>query len=962
MLSQSVGQAGGVGRQVDVAHITALINRASSGLPGGAILLEGEAGIGKTTVLTAAIRAAGDAGVAVIHASANVLDRARPFGPLRDAFGLDQATRLRLFPAALAAQAGALSDLLTEQPAGERVSPLQLVPTDRALVIERIAAMVETWSRSDPVLLAVDDLHWADPATLATLGQLHRLVDRQRLVIAATFRPAPQNPDLSALVANLCRSGAALRMLPPLAGEAVDELVEGMLGAVPGPGLVDCARRAAGNPFLVGELVGALQRAGRIEIREGIADVTAIVSVGAVTTEIRDAIIDRMANLGPDVGHLLQIGAAVGRSFSVRDLATMLGRPVVALLPLIRTAIASRLLEEDGESLRFRHDLVREAVESTIGPPALAALHLDIARTLAASGASAVRVAAHYALGAEPGDAAAVEWLRAAAAEIVARAPTSAAELLERALALTAVGDPTRDTIIAELVDAAFWGGDVDRAAELAGAALARPLAPRVAAGLHETMARALVVMGRPGDAVAHADKVVALGGEHLAWSLAQAAAFRVFALDLDGATADAQRAIALTEEHEDPWAETLASCVAAWEQNARGFHHRAIDLCDDAVRAADRSLNGEAHRLVPHVFRGLALESAGRTHEAQATLAHGQLLADQLGTTWATPFYHYALALLPWNQGRWSEVIAEIDAGLRYAREYDIGLAASWACAIGATAHLYRGDVAAAESLLDEGDRRLAAGGVQFGVDWLLRGHALLVETRGDRTGALALLRLGWEAAEGLKAAAALVMLGPDLVRLALEEGDEEFARAAAGALARGAVDETRLNVDAHALRCIGLVERDLGSLERARRIHDECNRPIEVVHDDEAIARTLLRLGQREAARDALDRCFAGCDRLGITLVPRRLGPTAAALGRTRRAGKAGVRAVTGWECLTKTERRVAELVAAGHTNPQVASELLVSRRTVESHLYRIFFKLDVTNRTQLALVVVGRGGPAD
>ena len=172
---------------------------------------------------------------------------------------------------------------------------------------------------------------------------------------------------------------------------------------------------------------------------DGVAELAAAASTAkGVTTEIREVILVRMADLGPESAHLLQVGAALGRSFSVSDVASMLGRPVAALLPLISTVVSAGLLEEDGHELRFRHDLVREAIESTIGRPALAALHLDIARTLAASGATAVRVAAHYALGAQPGDRTAVEWLRTAAAQIVSRAPTSAAELLERALELHA--------------------------------------------------------------------------------------------------------------------------------------------------------------------------------------------------------------------------------------------------------------------------------------------------------------------------------------------------------------------------------------------------------------------------------------------------------------------------------------------------------------------------------------------
>ena len=150
----------------------------------------------------------------------------------------------------------------------------------------------------------------------------------------------------------------------------------------------------------------------------------------------------------------------------------------------IALAVKAGLLVDDDSELRFRHDLVREAIETSVTPSALAALHLHIARTIAATGTPAVRVATHYALGTQPGDRSTVSSLRAAAREIVTKAPSAAADLLDRALALTDVSDIERDLLIAELVDAAaFWSGQVERAAELGNKALARPLAAPVAAG-----------------------------------------------------------------------------------------------------------------------------------------------------------------------------------------------------------------------------------------------------------------------------------------------------------------------------------------------------------------------------------------------------------------------------------------------------------------------------------------------
>ncbi len=275
-------------------------------------------------------------------------------------------------------------------------------------------------------------------------------------------------------------------------------------------------------------------------------------------------------------------------------------------------------------------------------------------------------------------------------------------------------------------------------------------------------------------------------------------------------------------------------------------------------------------------------------------------------------------------------------------------------ACAIAATAHLFRDERTAAAALLDEGDARLAAGGLQFGADWLLRARALLLEAEGDQAGALELLRFGWDVAEGLQAAAALVVIAPDLVRIAVEAGELEVGRDAAAALDRGEVDASRLNIDAHARRCRGLAELDLDAIAEARRLHEACSRPVEVVQDDEALVLTLLRLGRVEEAGVALTECTARCQQLDMPFVAERLRRSAAGLGLVR-ARRRAARDTTGWGSLTETERLVAGLVAAGRTNPQVATELLISRRTVESHLYRIFFKLGVSNRTELAVVAM-------
>jgi DNA-binding NarL/FixJ family response regulator len=392
---------------------------------------------------------------------------------------------------------------------------------------------------------------------------------------------------------------------------------------------------------------------------------------------------------------------------------------------------------------------------------------------------------------------------------------------------------------------------------------------------------------------------------------------------------------------------------VLCWIDNVRGFHERAAESAAHAVRAADASPNFEAHRQIPTLFHGLALESATRSTEAQATLVHGQALADRLATTWATPFYHYALALPHWNAGRWDDVLAECEAGLRYASAHDVSLASGWACAVSGSAHLHRNELDKAEALIADGEARLATAGVQYGIDWLLWARGLLTEVKGDAVAALGMLSSGWDVAQGLQAAAALVLVGPDLVRLALDFDDRDRARSATEALEQAEPDADRRNVDAHALRCRGLVDGDLEALEAARAMHEQCKRPVEVVLDQEALVVTALRRGLMDRGAALLAEALDACDQLGMRMVAERTLRAATRLGLTR-APRRRTRQVTGWGALTDTEQRVARLVAAGRSNPQVAHELVMSRRTVESHLYRIFFKLGVANRTELAGVV--------
>ncbi len=942
------------GRDVEVRRLVDAIDRVRLDHRGAAVLVSGEAGIGKTTLLHTLARAALPRQVSVIEAGASPLDSLRPFGLFIDAFALDGAERMRDLPSGVEDQWLELARHFGRPRLRRRTSPLEAVPEERARIIEDIATLVDLWTSTTPLLLMADDVHWVDPATLATLARLQRIAATQPLMLVMTHRPVPASDELRAVIALMRRDGAVDVRLSPMNEAEIFELVEHTAGAPPGPALIDAVGRAGGNPFLVVELIRSLQRDDRILAADGVADLVGGRAPRGDGAALRDVIVQRMTDLGGDAVTVIRVGAALGTMFSATHLAAALDRPVAALLPVLDIALDSGVLTDEGTEYRFQHELVREAMLSTISPSTLSALHLDIARVLAALGAPSPRVAAHYVLGAQPGDHHAIDFLCAAADEIVTRSPGSAVTLLDRALELLPLTDGRRDEIVARAVDAAFWSGDVQRAADLAEQVLARPIAPETEARLHETVARALLVLGRPAEAVGHAEALVATRPDS-PWPLALAATFRVFALEIDAAASGAQHALDLLGDEDDAWSETLALSVLAWIENLRGFHERAVELSDRAVQAADRSPDADAHRLVPHLFRGLYLESAGRSDEAKATIDYGRELAERLGTAWAAPFYHYATALGHWNAGRWDDLLAECEAGLTYGREHGVGLAASWACAMSAAARLYRGERAQGHALVEEGEALLRSGGTQFGVHMLVVARALLLEANGDVAEAIELLVAAWDVAEGLRADTALVFVGPELVRLGVITDQLDRARAAAAALELSEPTAGRHNVDGHALRCRGLVDADVDALVDARKIHEECDRPVEVVLDREALAIALLVAGRLDEAETAVREALDAAAALDMQLVIDRLARVAARHGLDRGRRRSAPRQVTGWDALTDTEQRVARLVALGHSNPQCAAELLISRRTVESHLYRIYFKLGVANRTELAGLVL-------
>ena len=932
-----------VGRQEELALVDRLVGGLAKG-QGGCLLLEGEAGIGKTALLDALADRCGGA-VRLLRGTASPLDRVRPFGPLFDA----------LVPLLVATgSAGGLREAvqvlgaLRVAPVGDRQSPLQTAPEQRAALVDSLVEVVEQAVLDGPTVLVVDDLHVAEAATVATLARLGSVAASGPLLLVGTRRPHPTSPEVHGLIAAWGEAGLERRVLAPLDDADLAALVALLTGGRPDAGFLELTRRTGGNPFLASQMIATLEATGGLTRTGAGIGVLDGVESRLLTAEAQANVLARFETLDEDTTSVIRTASSLGLAFTPSELATVLDRPMALVLDPLARATEAGLLVADGDALRFRHELVHEAIESTIAPALRAPLQLDIARRLNAAGAAPDRLVAHYLLGAGPGDLDAVATLRTVARSIAGQAPQSAALLLQHAHTLLPSTDPSGDEVTAELVDALMWGDQLEQAEALANDALSRPLSPELAARLHETAARSAFTLGRPADAVQHA-VASAPSPDREAWALGLAAMFRLFALDLEGARADAERALVLEAATPDPWAAAMGNLVVGWVDNFQGYFSRAVERCDRAVAVADASPGREVHRLIPHLFRAMALVNAGRIDEAAAGVREGRRLAADLGTAWSAPFYHYADALAHWTNGDLDDLLVECEAGLRCAADHDAWLAAPWAYAVAAAAHLFQGRVEEAGRLLDRGEEVMAAGGSQFGLEWLLWIRALQVEMATGAETAIPLLHGAWEAAQGIQATAALSLFGPDLVRLLLGAGRADEAGSVLEALRAGEVDGERFAVDVMVQRCAGLLAGDEELIIAARVAHDGQGRKLEAVLDEEA--RVLVRLAASgPGAKEDLLMAVEAAEAAGFGMVADRLRRSAAASGLS--TGRRAERATHGWDALTRSEWRIARLVGEGRSNPEIAAELVVSRRTVESHLSRIFTKLEVANRTELAL----------
>ena len=912
---------------------------------GQVVLLEGEPGIGKTRLLAAAIEEAQRVGFEVAAGTCDDLAHARPFGAILSALGI--ATDA---PDAERAAIASLAEGQHEAAGGS--GETSTAPGLQYRVTEALGALVERLAARAPLLLALDDLQWADASTMVALRSIGRRVQTLPVVVLGSCRSGHGSAELHRVTDDLLRASGTRLEVGPLAPAAVNQLVEEVLDRPPSERLLARAQGANGNPLFLIEYVRSIRATGGDSADGG--EVTA--------SEFRATVLRRVGTLSTGASDALRLAAVLGSTFDPGDLALISGRSLVELMPVLHEAVVAAMLEEREDRLGFRHALVRDAIYEHIPLAARRQLHREVGRALAAAGSDVLAVGHHLGLAADREDPEAVSWLRRAAAEAAPRSPAVAVELLERAKVLLGAHEPSRQELLVELIVALAWSGRLAEAEALSIEVLKTRPAPHVAGALRCGLVYALTWQGKAREALRHAvlDPEERLDERHAALLRAEAAVASVFAFDLKAGAAHARSALDEARSLDHSLAQCHALTAQAWVATFAGRPQEAVVLAREAVAIADRSPNSDANFAHPRFFIGIPLLWTDRLEEAHEALTSGLRVAEGLGLAWSLPLYHAFLGAEGFISGDWDGATAEFEAALAIAD--DVGLhvgviaaTSAWLAAI----QLHRNELPAAEATIATAMGRIAVTGPQLGMGVLNWARALLHEARNEREEALAVLQAAWDLYMGG---------GPDpddrstrpitdpwtamtFVRLCVEAGDRERAASVLFAIDEQAVAAPTPFMQGQAMRCRALVEQDADLMLEAVESYRASPRPHELGAACEDAATLLAAQNRRDEAVPLWEEAVELYTRLGADREVARAVARLRAAGVKRGSRRAHVRATSGWESLTETEHKVVALVAQRLSNPEVAERMFISRYTVESHLKHIYRKLGLSSRLELA-----------
>ncbi|WBQ07198.1 helix-turn-helix transcriptional regulator [Kribbella sp. CA-293567] len=945
------------GRSAELGQLLAAMRAAEAGTA-SLTVVTGEPGIGKSALVRALVEQAERHGLLVAQAAAHQTDEISPLASLAPALrsGSDPLISTEHF-LELAALNG---------------QPLWLG--------ERLADLIGRRLDGVPALIVLDDAQWADPLTNFVLRVVIARLSQAKVMWVLATRPAPgAMPDQ---VVDSVQGQLPIHPihLAPLSTEAVLELAADRLGTPIDPALSVRLSGVQGVPFLAEQLVAGLYVA---DLPDGLVE--GVRRRVSSTSELCQA--------------LLRTAAVFGSEFQLEDVAALMGEPIAKLAGPLDEAIRSGLLADGSATLSFRHELLRTAVLAEVPPSAQRALHRAIADQLLAGGRGPSAAAPHILATAATGDVAAINTLRAAAKDLLATMSITALSVIQQTFELTLVDDEFRaevgeDVVAILLVARQFQQAEAFADDLLGGTALYRgPVPPDLRASIVLRLLPHRWATGRLESAE----------------------------LDIPGTSNPlaerlrAHRVLAHREEpfeSTDPVATGVQHLAAAERAQQSGRYAEARDLYRQARSAAGDEVGSHP---ATHI------EIAELFCQAQADDLTGALgrLKELLGTSdsWLAPQLSVLRARLELAIGNLPAAAEAANSCIRWSAEVFDSSAEPTARQILALIALLKGRLTEAREqapddhirallAVADGDLTAATRLLDTPLDYPER-HDLLIMAATSTTNpqtadqaaqllteqAEATPTVTFQAAAQLveahnllrKATAATTTTGQSKAAGAATAGDsvgaatagDSVGAAAAGdSVSAGAAGDTggdsdsRTDAPAVVLATsdvvrnasadgsdtqVGAARAQLGAVVG---MLNDSPRQLLVARADELFGRAELDSGDRATGVAALERALESLTRLGAAAPAARVQATLQAAGvRRRKWAAVQQRPESGWEALTPMERRVALLVAEGHTNRSAADQLVLSASTVGTHLRAAFGKLGVNSRVQLTRLVLER-----
>jgi DNA-binding NarL/FixJ family response regulator len=928
---------------------------------GRVVAVAGEAGIGKTRLLAELCSRATDEGHLVLEGRAAEYEQELPFAMFIDALDpyvatLGQKLRVGLGPETMAELAHVLPSLAVEGAEGA-------LQDERYRAHHAVRALLSWLAVNHRVVLALDDLHWADPASQELILHLITRGPGRDVTLLTAFRTGRPPGPITRAVAAAAQNGLALSFeLGPLSQEQVDAWIGDRLDAT---GRREVYRLSGGNPFYVEQLLR--------DRLAGVAEPTRprAVSDGVpVPGAVRDAIEAELARLHLSTLSVLMGAAVAGDPFEPDVAARAADVSESAALEAIDTLLERRLvlLTDVPRRFRFRHPIVRQAVYEMAGGGWRIGAHQRAAEVLASRGASASARAHHVERAAAPGDLRAVALLSAAAEEARGRAPATAAHWLEAADRLLPAGESEQRLWlrVGRAMNLASAGQfDQSRVAIDDALALVEPSLIALRTQLIVLGATVDHLIGRHAAAYASLraahDELPESTTAEAARLEVELAVDRLYAAEWDSALDWSVRSYVIAEGLGDTLAVTAAAGLVGCCEAATGVTPSASRLDEggrllDSISDAELAQRCEAayhvaysenfyhdfERALPHFRRGLAVSRAtGQGHVVLPLTIGVAMTLERLG--------------------RLDEALEAAHSAIEACRIANNNQWLCWALSVSARILAQQGDFARA---LPAGEEAVA----------VARAHDCL----------LVVAAVGWAVGAALLEAGELercqdVVLstagGPDIpmlpetyrpwhyeVLLRADIGLGRLDRAADWA-ARLSEHAQRLQMPAmtaiahRAAALLALAEGDVPvAVSRARDAvarFDETSMAVERGRARLVLGRALAAAGDDRAAVAELRRSERQLASLGAETFRREAAAALRSLG-SRASERPTARASSNGDGLTPRQIEIARLVALGRSNREIAAALFLSEKTVENHLARAFAKLGVSSRAALAAAV--------